>query len=177
MVVERALVYEETTLNVDNEKIIAELFELRKDKSLWADYSNSKTAEQIHPYFDNEEPKVPNFKEKFGALDELKSKVIDVLANKYTFNNIYVWYNINVPGSYNRSHHHVDPYNPEPKTSGVYYISAPENSGDLVFTESNERYEPSAGRLIYFHPTTWHAVDVNFSDENRISMAFNLYND
>ena len=173
---ERALVYKETILNVDNEKIIAELSELRKEKKLWEEYSNANDGEQIHPYHGNGEPKFANFKEAFCALDELQSKVVEVFSNTYKFNNIYLWYNINVPGSYNNAHHHNEE-NFESIMSGVYYISAPVDSGDLIFTESNERYEPSSGSLIYFDPTTWHAVDVNLSDENRISMAFNLYND
>ena len=41
-----------------------------------------------------------------------------------------MWANINPPGGYNRPHLH-----PNSHFSGVYYIKAPENSGQIVFNE------------------------------------------
>ena len=41
-----------------------------------------------------------------------------------------MWANINPPGGYNKPHLH-----PNSHFSGVYYIKAPKNSGQIVFNE------------------------------------------
>ena len=102
-----------------------------------------------------------------------------------------MWANINPPGGMNRAHQH-----PNSLWSGVYYIKAPKNSGDLkiddprssaamcrpqqkegekparLFRETH--YEPIAGRCIMFPSWLMHCVDPNNSDDIRISVSFNF---
>ena len=102
-----------------------------------------------------------------------------------------MWANINPPGGMNRAHQH-----PNSLWSGVYYIKAPKNSGDLkiddprssaamvrpnqkkgpvpprLFRETH--YEPVAGRCIMFPSWLMHCVDPNESNDIRISVSFNF---
>jgi uncharacterized protein (TIGR02466 family) len=102
-----------------------------------------------------------------------------------------LWINVNKPGCSNKSHMH-----PQAIISGVYYISVPKNSGDLIFenpignlmssylpkayVNSYDRYNSSAwnvspkdGFLVLFPSWLGHSVDVNNSKEDRISISFN----
>ena len=77
-----------------------------------------------------------------------------------------MWANINPPGGMNRAHQHPNSH----LWSGVYYIKAPKNSGDLKIDDPRSsaamcrpkqkegppprfwretRYEPIAGRMYY----------------------------
>jgi len=102
-----------------------------------------------------------------------------------------MWANINPPGGMNRAHQH-----PNSLWSGVYYIKAPKNSGNLkiddprsvacmsrpkqkegqvperLFRETH--YEPVAGRCIMFPSWLMHCVDPNESNDIRISVSFNF---
>ena len=102
-----------------------------------------------------------------------------------------MWANINPPGGMNRAHQHPNSF-----MSGVYYIKAPKNSGQIVFNmiqehqlqcldlgkkkEKNPKicrethYEPIAGRCIMFPSWLWHCVDPNESNDIRISVSFNF---
>ena len=100
------------------------------------------------------------------------------------------WININGPNSYNTEHRH-----PLAMVSGVFYISVPENSGDIVFTNPTEKmdmfwgkyfvdnftpynsvcsiHKPKDMELLLFPSYLTHRVDINKSNEDRISISFN----
>jgi uncharacterized protein (TIGR02466 family) len=102
-----------------------------------------------------------------------------------------MWANINPPGGMNRAHQH-----PNSLWSGVYYIKAPKNSGNLKIDDPRSvasmtrprqkdgekparlyretHYEPIAGRLIMFPSWLMHCVDPNESNDIRISVSFNF---
>jgi uncharacterized protein (TIGR02466 family) len=102
-----------------------------------------------------------------------------------------MWANINPPGGYNKPHIH-----PNSLWSGVYYIKAPENCGNLVLEDPKSialmvmprrkqvqlplhshrtlNYKPLAGRLIMFPSWLNHWVEPNKSDDIRISVSFNF---
>jgi uncharacterized protein (TIGR02466 family) len=99
------------------------------------------------------------------------------------------WANINYPGSFNRKHTHFNSM-----LSGVYYPRVPENSGQLVFTDPriqayiitlpvtkktgltsrHIRRTPLAGEFIIFPSWLEHSVEINDSEEERVSVAFNV---
>ena len=76
--------------------------------------------------------------------------------------------------------------------SGVLYIKAPKNSGNIVFDpHENYRFDlkvgeyninnshswwipPEKGKLIFFDSTIYHKIEENKSNEERISLAFNF---
>lgn len=103
------------------------------------------------------------------------------------------WININPKGAFNVMHCH-----PEAHWSGVMWVKVPENSGDFVLespsafegameaehTDLNYRLEnnimhscnirPKEGTLLVFPSHIHHGVNPNTSDEDRISIAFNI---
>ena len=105
----------------------------------------------------------------------------------------YAWININKPGDYNIKHVH-----PTNNLSGVLWVKAPQNSGDIVFDSPNnfesflenksyidgfkksyfidDSYHcyPTEGRMIVFPSHLQHHVQENKSNEDRISVSFNI---
>ena len=87
------------------------------------------------------------------------------------------WFNISKPGDATAWHNHKN----QSILSGVYYLKVPKNSGNIKFRKRiSEDYiewvvKAEAGKMILFDPTIKHSVPKNRSDENRISLAFNLY--
>jgi len=102
-----------------------------------------------------------------------------------------MWANVNPPGGMNRAHQH-----PNSLWSGVYYIKAPKNCGNLKIDDPRSsaamcrprqkegekpsrlfreiQYEPIAGRCIMFPSWLMHCVDPNESNDIRISVSFNF---
>jgi uncharacterized protein (TIGR02466 family) len=104
-----------------------------------------------------------------------------------------MWININKKGDYNICHDH-----PASTMSGVIWIKTPENCGKLSFRSPHEYVEhsllkcadedvkkernyrdtfdfmPKEGTMILFASHLMHWVEMNESDEDRISIAFNL---
>ena len=106
---------------------------------------------------------------------------------------IEAWININKPGDYNVSHNH-----PNCNLAGVLWIKAPKNSGKIVFDSPNNhssyheiesyseefKYSSNIYQTFYFIPTEGiilifpsylrHLVEENKSEEDRISVSFNI---
>ena len=130
--------------------------------------------------------------------DVLQDLLINVISNIPSFrNNIDVkcdtWVNINPPLSFNMKHCH-----PNCDIAGVLWIKIPENSGDIVFHSPfnfisyNEmicytrkfqergnyfhdyKFPAREGTLLIFPAHLEHKVIENNSDEDRISVSFNL---
>lgn len=103
-----------------------------------------------------------------------------------------LWVNINPKNAYNALHNH-----PQSQMSGVYYVQVDELSGMLRFRDPRAakvmnpwpvaadkrrdqrhwdrvNYKPAAGRLIMFPSWLEHDVQPNQSDQERISISFNL---
>ena len=104
-----------------------------------------------------------------------------------------LWFNINKKGNYNYSHQH-----PRCDLSGVLWIKTPPNCGRIKFESShsyvadvhlsslNEKYKYDThnytqfkfntveGRMLIFPSYLRHSVEVNESDEDRISVSFNI---
>jgi uncharacterized protein (TIGR02466 family) len=102
-----------------------------------------------------------------------------------------MWVNINGPKDFNVSHKHNKSW-----ISGVYYIKCNQDSGDLRlatpvaaqewddptyavetfngFNSVNWRIPPEAGKIILFPSWLAHFVEPNLSQEERISIAFNV---
>ena len=104
-----------------------------------------------------------------------------------------MWVNINHTNSYNKSHTHPQSY-----FSGVYYVSKPEDSGHITFTHPNtdlmgsywpfindqKEFTPlnssewsmysKEGDCLIFPSFYRHHVDPNLSEEDRISISFNI---
>jgi len=99
------------------------------------------------------------------------------------------WANVNPPGGHNPSHSHPNNY-----LSGVYYVAIPAGEGKIRFEDPRIQAQvmmPAVteltpnngncvnlgvkpGRLLVFPSWLAHSVSANRSQENRISISFNL---
>lgn len=109
------------------------------------------------------------------------------IKKEFQLNNLCFWVNKNFKGSFNKPHSHGPNC-----LSGVYYLDVVENSGNLVFMDidklNNVNFKffddenfyseftilPKKYDLILFFSETIHYVQPNNSDQDRISMAFNI---
>ena len=125
--------------------------------------------------------------ELFNMQEEIYKK--ENLSRKPVLGNM--WANINYPGCFNRPHIH-----PNSLFSGVYYVTAPKNSGNFMIYDPRPgvqmampnrkegklppehwrevHYAPIAGRCIMFPSWLWHEVKPNESNQTRISVSFNF---
>ena len=129
--------------------------------------------------------------------ETLKEIFTNLLSKLPISNGVYVdvegWKNINEPGNFNTLHHH-----PNCNLSGVLWIKAPKNSGNIVFQspEIFNRYQelnsysdefkrnsnvymtyyfpPKEGNTLIFSSNLQHEVKENKSNEDRISYSFNI---
>ena len=123
-----------------------------------------------------------------------------ILNNKNVFNikdlskaKMQMWININKPGDYNTRHNH-----PGSDLSGVFWVKSLQKSGNLTFYSPNVmtqmeqinsikdeigkklfitptfQIEPLEGVIVLFPSDLSHAVQKNNSDEDRISVSFNI---
>jgi hypothetical protein len=83
------------------------------------------------------------------------------------------WFNAQGPGQRTTEHTHEE--NDE-LLSGVYYVNAPEHSGDLVLLDGalRTRVAPVPGHFLFFPPSLAHRVELNRSRFKRLSIAFNV---
>jgi uncharacterized protein (TIGR02466 family) len=101
-----------------------------------------------------------------------------------------IWFNVNPKGAYNTTHIHTDSF-----LSGVFYVQAPENCGNIVFerppqdqyilgshirestilpSASQWKFEPKHNLLMVFPAWMPHFVEINNSDTKRVSISFNI---
>ena len=123
----------------------------------------------------------------FGAATE---GVLDFLKCQYERSEITdCWANIGQSGQTHQVHTHPNNF-----LSGVYYVRAPKDCGDIVFQDprrqavvlvpryternvfnaSTHSLTPKEGTLIMFHSWFQHAVETNRCGQERISIAFNV---
>jgi len=166
--------------------------ELERDITAWANKDKGITRTNVQGWHSHTNmADLPEYKKLVSMLFACQKTIYEqehyesepVLGN--------MWANINPPGGMNRAHIH-----PNSLWSGVYYIKALPNSGYLkiddprssaamvrpkqkkgelpprLFRETH--YEPIAGRCIMFPSWLMHCVDVNESNDIRISVSFNF---
>ena len=134
---------------------------------------------------------IPVFKPLVDELFKMQNEIFkeEWLDGTPTMGNM--WANINPPGGMNRPHIH-----PNSHFSGVYYIKAPKDCGQIVFNDPRTlshmimptriketppshlwrevRVDPLEGRMIMFPSWLWHSVEPNESNDIRISVSFNF---
>ena len=95
------------------------------------------------------------------------------------------WANINDKGAWNMPHSHAGCW-----YSGVFYIKADGDEGDLVMidnsekvlsefppsqrTNNNWKFTPTSGELVLFPSGATHMVEPNQTDKERYSISFNI---
>jgi uncharacterized protein (TIGR02466 family) len=97
-----------------------------------------------------------------------------------------IWININPPTAFNHLHTHNGSH-----ISGVYVVKKPQKSGDLFMHDPRVQlcgvlepklnmekrlkiYNMKEGEFLFFPSWMQHSVDLNKSQEDRITISFNL---
>jgi uncharacterized protein (TIGR02466 family) len=104
-----------------------------------------------------------------------------------------MWININKKGNFNTSHDH-----PQSMISGVFWVKTPNECGEIMFESPKlfnyaflykkchqnlkevnfkrfVKFIPKEGTILLFPADLRHQVEPSQSDEDRISIAFNLW--
>jgi hypothetical protein len=79
------------------------------------------------------------------------------------------WSNVYMKESGCRVHQHFPAI-----FSLVYYVSAPEGTGKIFFPDLEIGIQPYEGLLLCFRGDTWHGVEFNKTEQERIVVAFNM---
>jgi hypothetical protein len=97
-------------------------------------------------------------------------QLLDIAASNLR---VGFWLNAMAPGQSTSRHCHEE--NDE-LLSGVYYVTAPRDSGAILFHDGpfETRVVPRAGLMLLFPPELPHSVGTNMSQELRLSIAFNI---
>ncbi len=140
---------------------------------------------------------------KFDGLVYHVNHVAEFISKSKGYHDRYklfidsMWSIINSPGSFNQSHIH-----PGSLWSGVYYVQAPKNSGNIEFIDprtqnlvrqprylpdtrrpescwTRVKFKPRAGKMLLFPSWLYHSVMPNMSngkerEGERVILSFNL---
>lgn len=134
--------------------------------------------------------KRPEFAEFCQMVRQAAKGALSFLEVRYDdFEITGCWANINPKGGLNSAHTHPNNF-----LSGVYYVSLPEGTGQILFGDprpqamtmmpptrqwnkyvGNEiKLEVKEGRFVLFPAWLLHSVPVNRSDAHRISISYNI---
>lgn len=125
-----------------------------------------------------------------NLFDSIKKRIPQRKDKPFSSIDIDAWININKKGDYNKRHIHFDS---QLFLSGVYYVKVPEKSGDIRFYNPRgcmsdatfdhyyfndghayQALSPKEGMILFFPTWLEHDVEENLSNENRISVSFNV---
>jgi uncharacterized protein (TIGR02466 family) len=126
------------------------------------------------------EDNLQSFQIFYPLVNQLNTLITNLFGNPNT-KLISMWANISPPKSFNQPHTHnysITSYH-NTDISGVLYLKVPKDSGGIVFYDpllitKNYTITPQPKDIILFHQHLPHSVDPNFSQEDRISVAFNF---
>jgi uncharacterized protein (TIGR02466 family) len=129
-------------------------------------------------------------------INIIEQKALEIYNQKYKpgsgrYKVAGMWVNINGPKSYNIRHQH-----PRAELAGTLYVKTPENCGDIEFEDPKEIhrlyeengdpildnkytwrsvcYKPENNLVLFFPGWLAHKVEENKSDDDRISISFNM---
>ncbi|MEA3276861.1 MAG: putative 2OG-Fe(II) oxygenase [Pseudomonadota bacterium] len=107
------------------------------------------------------------------ALDYAESCAREILSFGSAPLRSGFWFNAQGPGQATTEHTHEEI---DELLSGVYYVSVPTGSGDIVLLDGRLtiRVTPVAGIFPFFPPTLAHRVGTNRSPYQRLSLAFSI---
>ena len=166
-------------LNADLKALIEGLIEPRPAIELGSTWQTDPILHQL-----------PQFADFIAIVEGAARGAFDFLGLSYdSFEITGCWANVNPKGGLNSSHNHPNNY-----LSGVYYVSVPPGTGQIVFADprpqagvmvpTTDRYnkftankitaEAKEGRMFLFPGWLFHSVPVNRSEAERISISFNV---
>ena len=148
-----------------NRQILESYLQLREQDFLRRSHFFGGRYENL--YFDRE--RIPAIAR---VLEQAESYAQNLLQQA---NNLRSGFWINDMGSGESTTEH-DHDEDDEMLSAVYYVQAPQDSGNLVIVDSHSRtlLTPQAGMFVFFAPSVVHSVSVNRSGERRISVGMNF---
>lgn len=167
------------TFNAELKRVIYELTEPRREIPLGTTW---QTEPMLH--------KREEFAEFAHMVKQAAKAALAFLQIQHSgFDITGCWANINPRGGLNSAHTHPNNY-----LSGVYYVSLPEEKGQIMFGDprpqsmtmmpttkqwnkyiGNEiRLDVKEGRFVLFPAWLVHSVPVNRSEDHRISISYNI---
>lgn len=174
-----------------NQKLITESYEWKKQD---LGQKNSNFGNSWHSPATLLTRDEPGFRQITQCIPMVAANYVKELNPKIKINefnfNANAWININGTGGYNTTHHHGEFH-----ISGVYYVKQPSKaqgrSGMIEFINSRfdnhiheeigtnafapkVNFRPKEGEMIVFPSTLLHSVYPNETNDDRISLAWNL---
>jgi hypothetical protein len=133
--------------------------------------SDLTRSHHFHGRFENlyiPAERLPEFTPIFAFVEDAARRQLATQTLRWGF-----WFNEMPPGHRTSLHSHEEL---DERLSAVYYLSAADDSGDLVLHEDDAvvNVRPRPGLLVMFPPDLPHEVAVNRSGETRLSVAFNF---
>jgi len=171
--------------DVDNDELIKNAYELQSvDEGKQASNNGGWHSDYYGMKDDNIRYFTPLI-EKFGDI----LPVLPFNPSITELHKLDIWYNISKKYNFNSIHNH-----PRCDLSGVYYVKVPKGDcGDIAFRDPRpsvaygnpfivERYhggdlvgrKPEVGNMYIFPSSLDHSVKPNMTDDDRISISFNL---
>jgi uncharacterized protein (TIGR02466 family) len=171
--------------SVSIKKIEKECYEI---KSNFKNVRTSNSGSSFHSEVFGDKTDYENFSE-LKKLEKVISNFTETELNKKNFKvkitDCSWWVNINHFNSYNTPHMHG-----RSDVIGVFYVKIPNNSGNLILMRNDGsdytnlfKNKPELkrigipaeiGRLYIMPGHLWHYVETNESQEDRISIAYNI---
>jgi len=150
-----------------------------KENSAKLQYSHKIKGRWENQYIDIE--LVPDIKNIFQKACQLSKKILNkpvIVPNKSLgLNKDEFWFNCSKPGESTGWHDHKE----KASLSAVFYLNVSQKSGDIQFRFKDKKkwkyhkIKPKKNDLILFDSSLEHSVNENESQNNRISLAFNIY--
>jgi uncharacterized protein (TIGR02466 family) len=176
-------IYKTSIKNIDYIKYFDNFLQIKKK------LNNGNTISNVGGFQTISFNDLDNNKIKEDIFIKPAYEYIKQFNKNYNIELLNFWVNSNNNNDYNLLHNHTGC-----NISGVYYVKAPENSGRIVFqngdltkmNSKNQNYFDDANfysryfievkqyDLLLFPSETFHYVEPNRSNEERISVAFNL---
>jgi uncharacterized protein (TIGR02466 family) len=180
------LIYE-TNLSVDNASLLSKAIELKNSDSRVTTSWFCDTFNTIGTYDITQDANFSDFVNV--CMDHVK-----LFSHEYGIHNPIIkhkegWINVATTNQYQEFHIH-----PNNHFSLAYYVSVPDNSGDIIFrsaesatdmfmlpfgaetfaTMKTVKVKPVVGKLVIFRSNLLHMVEKNRSEDIRVSVSFNV---
>ena len=149
-----------------NRAIVAEYADLRDDPDLKRSHYFQGRYENIYV----PEARMPALQPVLSAARRLAAEYLQQPGLQLS---VGFWLNDMGPGHVTLPHAHEED---DELVSGVYYVSVPENSGELHLVQGviDATVRPREGQFVFFPPDVVHEVSENLSDRTRLSIGMNF---
>ena len=149
-----------------NQSLLDELYSIAKEIAVSPNPKNS--------LWDYPKPNLQILKSTFDSyVDSAAYSIPELKKLNLKFNSIMGWPNVRAPGTNIDIHAH-----PDTSFALTYYVKTPKDSGDLLCYMQDgqiERIKPEPGLLVILPFYMLHEVEINKSNDLRVSISADYY--